>query len=98
MLGKLPVTESNQGLRMATYREIQNWVRAANGFVPKTSWIAHVKADCGLSERAASNRFNHPTRVNACPITRRAAIEAAFRHFGMVGQQRVLETASEGGG
>ena len=46
--------------------------------------IAHVKADRGLSERAASNRFNHPTRVNPCPTARRAAIEAALRHFGMV--------------
>jgi hypothetical protein len=69
---------------MATYREIQNWVRAASGFVPKTSWIAHVKADRGLSEPAASNRFNHPTHVNPCPTARRAAIEAALRHFGMV--------------
>jgi hypothetical protein len=69
---------------MATYREIQNWVRAASGFVPKTSWIAHVKADRGLSERVASNRFKHPSRVNPCPRTRRAAIEAALQHFGMV--------------
>jgi hypothetical protein len=69
---------------MATYREIQNRVRAVSGFVPKTSWIAHVKADRGLSERAAVNRFKHPTRVNPCPTTRRAEIEAALRHFGMV--------------
>jgi hypothetical protein len=55
---------------MATYREIQNWVRTASGFVPKTSWIAHVKADRGLSGRRAANRFNHPTRVNPCPTTR----------------------------
>ena len=69
---------------MAIYREIQNWVRAASGFVPKTSWIAHVKADRGLSDRAATNRFDHPTRVNPYPTTRRPAIEAALRHFGMV--------------
>ncbi len=69
---------------MATYREIQNWVRAASGFVPKTSWIAHVKADRGLIGRTAVNRFDHPKRVNPCPTKRRAAIEAALRHFGMV--------------
>jgi hypothetical protein len=69
---------------MAIYREIQNWVRAASGFDPKTSWITHVKADRGLSERSAPNCFNHPTRVNPYPAARRPAIEAALRHFGMV--------------
>lgn len=69
---------------MATYREIQEWVRAKSGFVPKTCWIAHVKSDSGLIERNASNRFDHPTRVHPCPSNRRAAIEAALRHFGMV--------------
>jgi hypothetical protein len=83
---------------MATYREIQNWVRAASGFVPKTSWIAHVKADCGLTERASPHRFKHPTRVNPCPTSRRAAILAAFRHFGMVDEPRVIETAFKGHG
>jgi hypothetical protein len=77
-------TESKRDLNMATYREIQNWIRVAGGFVPRTTWIAHVKADYGLIERAASNRFDHPTRVDPCPATRRAAIEAALRHFGMV--------------
>jgi len=48
---------------MATYRQIQDWVRARNGFVPKTTWIAHVKFDLGLVKRSASNRFDHPTRV-----------------------------------
>jgi hypothetical protein len=69
---------------MATYRQIQDWVRAHSGFVPKTCWIAHVKSDHGLVERTSSHRFDHPTRVNPCPGNRRPAIEAALRHFGMV--------------
>jgi hypothetical protein len=69
---------------MATYREIQNWVRIKSGFVPKTCWIAHVKSDHGLIERNAPNRFMHPVRFHPCPPQRRSAIEAALRHFGMV--------------
>ena len=69
---------------MATYRQIQDWVRMKSGFVPKTSWIAHVKADLGLPQRIAPNRYNHPTRVYSCPPQRRIAIEAALRHFEMI--------------
>jgi hypothetical protein len=70
---------------MATYQEIQDWVRAKSGFVPKTCWIAHVKFDLGLAVRSSANRYDHPTRVNPCPSDRRSAIEAALRHFEMVG-------------
>ncbi len=71
---------------MATYREIQDWVRVKSGFVPKTCWIAHVKSDLGLTMRPSTNRYDHPTRVNPCPGDRRLAIEAALRHFNMVPQ------------
>jgi hypothetical protein len=69
---------------MATYRQIQDWVRCEAGFVPKTCWIAHVKADHGLTLRQASNRYEHPTRAEPCPIEKRAAIRSALEHFGMV--------------
>jgi hypothetical protein len=69
---------------MATYRQIQDWVRQTRGFVPKTCWIAHVKSDLGLSMRRSVNHYSHPTRVNPCPGDRRQAIEAALRHFEMV--------------
>lgn len=70
---------------MATYRKIQDWVRARSGFVPKTCWIARVKSDLGLAMRTSTNRYDHPTRVNPFPGNRRSAIEAALRHFEMVG-------------
>jgi hypothetical protein len=69
---------------MATYREIQDWVRAKSGFVPKSCWIANVKFDLGLVVRQSPNRWDHPTRVNPCPGDLRSAIEAALRHFEMV--------------
>jgi hypothetical protein len=69
---------------MATYHQIQDWVRMKSGFVPKTCWIAHVKSDLGAIMRRSVNRYDHPTRVNPCPGHRRLAIEAALRHFEMI--------------
>ena len=40
---------------MATYREIQAWIKKQHGFVPKTCWIAHVMSDYNLTTRQASN-------------------------------------------
>lgn len=68
---------------MASYREIQNYIRAQNGFVPKTCWIAHVKADFGLTKGNAPNRTN-PERQYPCPDDKRAAIESALHHFKMI--------------
>jgi hypothetical protein len=70
--------------RMATYRQIQERVRSKAGFVPRTCWIAHVKADHGLTLHKAPNRYEHPTRSDPCPTEKRAAIQAALQHFGMV--------------
>jgi len=41
---------------MATYREIQGYVRVHADFVPKTCWIAHVMSDHELTTRLAPNR------------------------------------------
>ncbi len=38
-------------LELATYQQIQEWVRQQYGFVPETCWIAHVKESCGLPLR-----------------------------------------------
>ncbi len=68
----------------ATYRDIQRWVKARHGFVPKTCWIAHCKELAGLPVKRAPNRRGN-TRAVPCPKGReRSAIFAAFRHFGMV--------------
>jgi hypothetical protein len=52
---------------MPTYSEIQKFVQRHHGFVPKTGWIAHVKALRGVSTRRAANRpagvgASHPAR------------------------------------
>ncbi|QJT08766.1 hypothetical protein E8L03_07425 [Oceanidesulfovibrio marinus] len=62
---------------MATYRQIQDWVRQNYGQGVKTCWVAHVKEMHGLAP-VNSNR-THP-----CPTGRVSQIEAAFRHFGMI--------------
>jgi hypothetical protein len=69
---------------MATYKAIQARVKSAKGFVPKTCWIAHVKSLNGLTDRVAPNRLSTNERAYPCPPEKGEAIEAAFRHFGMI--------------
>jgi len=67
---------------MATYKQVQKWVKSNRGFVPKTCWIAHCKELNGLPVSKAPNRQSE-TRMVPCPPDKRRAIEDAFRHFGM---------------
>ena len=69
---------------MATYLQIQDRVRASAGYVPKTCWIADVKARHGLTTRQAPNRFSPTSREYPCPPDKIGPIEAAMRHFGMI--------------
>lgn len=69
---------------MATYREIQTYVRQQSQFVPQTCWIAHVMADEGITTRVAGNRIDPSARAKPCPPNRRPAILAALRYFKMV--------------
>ena len=70
-------------LFVATYQQIQDWVKARHGFVPKTCWIAHCKELAELPVRAAPNRGGK-RRAVPCPPAKREPIIAAFRHFGMI--------------
>lgn len=72
---------------MATYQEIRTHIQAQNGFVPKSCWIAHVLAEHGKTRRAAPNRIEPTRRAHPCPPSKRPAIEAALRHFGMIGPE-----------
>ncbi len=74
---------------MATYQQIQDYVRRNNGFTPKTCWIAHVKDELGLPMRKASNRLG-AERKYPCPEDKKSEIEAALRHFGMIDFDRLL--------
>jgi 23S rRNA (uracil1939-C5)-methyltransferase len=69
---------------MATYEQIQDWVKMQHGFVPKTCWIAHVLFDYGLTKRTAPNRNSPNARAHPCPADKRAALEAALRHFELI--------------
>lgn len=68
---------------MATYKEIQDWVKLHYGFTPKTCWIAHVKSLSGLPMRKAPNRIGDD-RVAPCPPEKREAIRAALVHYKML--------------
>ena len=67
---------------MATYQQIQDYVKKTYGFTVRTGWIAHVKEICGLEPKEAWNR-KHP-RSNPCPPDKIEPIMQAFRHFGMI--------------
>lgn len=69
---------------MATYKEIQSYVKATNGFVPKTCWIAHMKEVSGIPVRTAYNRLTLNKRKHPCPPSKQKAIYEAFRHFHMI--------------
>jgi hypothetical protein len=71
---------------MATYRQIQEWVREKKHYAPKTCWIAHVLSDHGLTVRSAPNRPFRKPRRQPCPDTKRPDIELALRHFKMIGE------------
>ncbi len=68
---------------MATYVQIQEWVKYNYAYIPATRWIAHVKSECGLPMRKAPNRKG-VERVEPCPPDKRESIRAALCHFGMI--------------
>lgn len=64
---------------MATYKEIDAYVRSNFGFVPKTCWIADVKNSFGLTKRIAYNRHNPNNRTHPCPTDKRQFIIKAMK-------------------
>lgn len=68
---------------MATYKEIQDWVRQQYGWVPKTCWIAHCKELAGLPRQDAWNRQGS-TRKVPCSLEKREPIFEAFLNFKML--------------
>jgi len=68
---------------MATYKEIQSYIKEKHGWTAKTCWIAHCKEQANLPVRRAPNRQTD-TRMVPCPIAKQEAIFTAFRHFDML--------------
>ena len=69
---------------MPTYSEIAQVVRALAGGYIKTCWIAHVKADYGLTRGVAANRYDPHRRVTPCPTWKRWFVEQALRELGVL--------------
>ncbi len=69
---------------MATYKQIQRWVKGNYEFTVKTCWIAHVKEMCGIELRKAPNRLNENERANPCPSEKIEPIKQALKHFGEI--------------
>jgi hypothetical protein len=69
---------------MATYKDIQAYVRQEYGYTVKTCWIAHVKEMCGLERRDAPNREDATARKHPCPPQKVDSIKHAFKYFGLI--------------
>ena len=69
---------------MATYPEIQAYVKDKYNLSIKTCWITHMKEVCGLDVKMSHRRYDPDRRVNPCPESKKPMIEDAFRHFGMI--------------
>ena len=69
---------------MATYSQIQDYIKNKYGISVKTCWIAHVKELMGINKRIANNRINPASRVYPCPEDKKEMILDAFRYFGIV--------------
>ena len=52
---------------MATYKQIQAFVKGKHGFQPKTCWIAHVKEMAGLEVKPAWNRVGEEREECSAP-------------------------------
>lgn len=70
-------------INMATYIQIQEWVKQKYGFIPKTCWIADVKQKKGIHVHKAPNRIGMD-RVYPCPTEKEKPIVEALKHFGMI--------------
>ena len=68
---------------MATYKEIQNYIRERYGFMAKTCWIADIKDRFGLISKQASNRKG-VDRLHPCPKNKEIFVINALQHFGMI--------------
>ena len=69
---------------MATYKEIQEYVKNKYKVTIKTCWIADIKEKNNLITRNAPNRISQNKRMYPCPVKHKVKIEEAFKHFKMI--------------
>jgi hypothetical protein len=61
-----------------TDQEIQKWISRQHGFVPESAWLLHCKEQFGLVATGTA------PKENPCPPEKVAAIQQAFRRFGLL--------------
>lgn len=66
---------------LATYSQIQEYVKAKYGITVKTCWIAHTKELMGINKRIANNRIDLNERIYPCPEDKKDLIIKAFTYF-----------------
>ena len=71
-------------IRMATYKQIQDYVKEKHGYIPRATWIAHAKEIYGLNPQMAVTRRSPDKRVNPCPTDKQDDLRKAFEHFNMI--------------
>lgn len=69
---------------MATYKNIQQYVKEAYGTTVKTCWIADMKELYGLNPSKANNHIDEDVRTNPCPEQHKEKILEAFIYFDML--------------
>lgn len=69
---------------MATYKEIQSYVKDKYNTSIKTCWIADMKEYHGLNKRVAPNRISMDSKTYPCPEDKKEMITDAFKHYGML--------------
>ena len=71
-------------LTIATYKQIQNYVKELHGYTPRGTWIAHMKEICGLNPKMAATRRSPTSRINPCPPDKQDDLKKAFIHFKLI--------------
>jgi hypothetical protein len=69
---------------MATYKQIQDYVKQQYGYIPKSCWIAHMKEVKGLNPKISARRYSVDSRVHPCPLEKQDDIRDSFEHFKMI--------------
>lgn len=69
---------------LATYKQIQEYVKQRYGYVPKLCWIVHMKEECGFKPKVSSNRYSGNVRMYPCPTEKQEDIKDSFRYFKML--------------
>jgi hypothetical protein len=71
-------SEQQPTRQRATDQEIQKWISRQHGFVPESAWLLHCKEQFGLVAPGTA------PKENPCPPEKIAAIQQAFRRFGIL--------------